>query len=360
MPKNQSQKLGSAIRTGLFCAGLCATTLMSSISAQAGVHPANLVLGGAGDPPAVGLAIDAASVITNGTVSLGVNPEGNLIVDSARIGLTYNPTGGEALYPGCNCEGWGAGDDVTKDFGKAGEAFGNANITVESFTATADSALSVVIINDDGDLFRVTHDYFPSSSPNLYQVDVTIENLRASDTTVHYRRAMDWDVPPTEFDELVTLITNGATKVIFSSDNGFADGNPFVAGGSILFTGEATDSGPTDHGALFDFNFGTASASGGTVDFTIFYGAAANQAEALAALGTVGAEVYSLGKANPSDPSVGVDGSPNTFIFGFAGVGGTVIGTSGPHVPVPSLGTLGLGIMALLLGFFGIRRMRRT
>jgi hypothetical protein len=336
--------------------GVLGIAILFASSVQAGVHPKNLdstVSRSLAVPSAV---IDPATTITNGTVTLGVNPEGNLIVGG--IGLTYVPTSGEALAPGCACEGWGAGDAVTMDFGKAGQSFGDANITVESFTTTADTASSVVIINDGGsDLFRVTHDYSPSSSPNLYQVDVTIENLRAVDVTVRYRRAMDWDVPPTEFDELVTLITGGATNVIYSSDDGFADGNPFDGPSFIDFEGEATDSGPSDHGALFDFDFGTL-AAGASDGFTIFYGASAHQSEALTALASVGAEIYSLGKANPSHPDVGFDGTPNTFIFGFAGVGGTVIG-GGESIPIPSLAPLGLGLLAMLLGFFGMRRFRR-
>ncbi len=352
MNKSQNHLLCRTIKSIL----LSVIVLLLAAPAAAAVHPKNLAAAGASDPPAVGLAIDAAATITNGTVTLGVNPEGNLIV--GPIGLTYVPTGGEALAPGCDCEGWGLGDAVTGAFGKAGQSFGDANITVESFTTTADSAVSVVLVNDGGDVYRVTHDYHPSSSPNLYQVDVTVENISAAAVTVRYRRAMDWDVPPTEFSELVTLITNGATNVIFSSDDGFADGNPFAGPSSILFTGEATDSGPADHGALFDFDFGSL-AVGETDDFTIFYGASANQDEALAALIAVGAEIYSLGKPNPADPTVGTDGSPNTFIFGFAGVGGSVIGISEP-IPVPGLATWGLGIMVLMLGFFGIRRMRRS
>ena len=63
----------------------------------------------------------------------------------------------------------------------------------------------------------MTHAYSPSTSPNLYRVDVTIENISGGNVQLRYRRAMDWDVPPTAFNELVTLITGGATNVIFSN-----------------------------------------------------------------------------------------------------------------------------------------------
>jgi len=295
------------------------------------------------------------AIIDNGTIKLGVDNEGNLIVSG--VGITYNPTNGEALAPGCDCEGWGVADATSGRFGKAGEAFGYANITLESFTSTATTAKSVVKVVDGGDLVRVTHDFKPSASSDLYQVDVTIENISgAAITDLRYRRVMDWDTPPTEFTELVTLVTGGATNVLFTSDDGFADGNPLAAQTSILFTGEATDSGPADHGALFDFGFGNL-ANGATCSFTIYYGASSTQANALTALATAGAEnVYSLGKPDPANGAVGTDGSPNTFIFGFKGVGGVIIP---PPATIPTLSFYGLSLLVMLLSGFGFYKNRK-
>lgn len=147
--------------------------------------------------------------------------------------------------------------------------------------------------------------------------------------TWYTRRAMDWDVPPTEFSEYVTIQGWPADKLISSSDDGFATGNPNVPlttlAGDAVLDGNFTDSGPADHGAAFDFSFGTV-ASGDAEDFTIFYGAAASEADAILALSDVGAEIYSLGQ--PSSVDGETLGVPNTFIFGFAGVGGTPIGGS--------------------------------
>jgi hypothetical protein len=184
-----------------------------------------------------------------------------------------------------------------------------------------------------GSTFRVTHDYHPSISANLFQATVTIENISGQDTDVRYRRVMDWDVEPTAFNEFVSVVTIAGTRlarnVLFSSDNGFASPNPLAGPSRILFTGDAIDSGPADHGALFDFGFGTLK-PGEKVTFNTYYGAAATEAEADKALGVVKAEVYSYGQPNcPSfrcpDVNGPRDGRPNTFIFAFTGVGGESI-----------------------------------
>ena len=80
--------------------------------------------------------------------------------------------------------------------------------------------------------------------------------------------------------------------------------------------------GPDDHGALFDFGFG-ALPGGDSLTFNIYYGAAADEAGALTAINAVGAEVFSLGQPSTVDgPTLG---TPNTFVFTFAGVGGDPI-----------------------------------
>lgn len=256
------------------------------------------------------MAVAEAAVITNGVIKLGIYDTGNLTEGS--VGLLYVPTGGDAITPGCPCEGWGAADLNTSKSGYANASSGTANLTVESFTSTSDSAISVVRVNVGSvDIMRVTHNYRPSASSNLYEGLVTIENLTSSSINLRYRRNMDWDVPPTTFNELTTVITGGSPYVTYSNDNGFTSSNPLTASSPILFTGEAVDSGPSDHGALFDFGLGTLS-PGASINFFIYYGAAANHTEAMSALNTLGIGVFSLGK-----PSNTTDGSPNTFIFGF-------------------------------------------
>jgi uncharacterized repeat protein (TIGR01451 family) len=284
-------------------------------------------------------ASDPYSIIDNGTVQLGVHEEGHLNVPGGSVslgsgeanpgttdvGLRYIPTGAEGTAPGCLCEGWGAADADSLVTGYANEAInGVVNILPVSLTATDSTVISVVEITDgEIGVLRVTHDYHPTeATPNLYEVTVTIENISGAPVDPLYRRVMDWDVEPTAFSEFVTIETGNATNLLFSSDDGFATANPLGGPSSILFTGEALDSGPTDHGALFDFAFATLEPEE-SVSFNIYYGAAGTEVEALAALAAVGAEVYSLGQTN-TDPTLG---TPNTFIFAFEGVGGDPIAT---------------------------------
>ena len=207
---------------------------------------------------------------------------------------------------------------------------------VESFEYTGTTATSVVLIRDaaDAPVFRVTHHYAPAAAtPNLYQVNVTIENVSgAAIATVQYRRVMDWDIEPTAFSEYVTIDGGSASALFYSSDDGFASPNPLSGPSSILFEGNGVDQGPDDIGALFDFAFGGL-APGASLGFVIFYGAAATELGARAALGAVGAEAYSFGQSS-LDPTTG---TPNTFIFAFGKVGGrSLFSSSGePVVPAP-------------------------
>jgi hypothetical protein len=306
----------------------------------------------------------ADALITSGVVKLGVRDDGALNTSDpantkyGATGLTYTVTGEDALTPGCWCEAWGVADSTSGRYGQTGASTGTENIVVESFASTATTATSVTRMEDaTGPLFRVTHAFAPSASPNLYQATVTIQNIGSASTNVRYRRAMDWDVHPPTFNELTTIDKGSSSKIIFTSDDGFATGNPLAANSGILFTGNATDSGPADHGALFDFDFG-AVAPGASVTFTILYGAAANQTEAMAALGAVAAEAYSLGKPDPAAAGAN-DGSPNTYIFGFAGVGGAPI-FSGANAPaaVPVDAPAALAGTAALMGALGALALR--
>ena len=165
------------------------------------------------------------------------------------------------------------------------------NLDLVSFTADASTAKSVVTIDDK---LPVCHARVRTvaGDPNLYEIKVTVENIGAATLPdVRYTRLMDWDVEPTEFDELVT-IQRGTTPapagdLIRSNDNGFDSPDPFGDHSPLDPASENadyTDKGPDDHGALFDFSFGSL-AAGKTEEFSIFYGAAGTETAANAAVG---------------------------------------------------------------------------
>jgi hypothetical protein len=70
---------------------------------------------------------------------------------------------------------------------------------------------------------------------------------------------MDWDVEPTAFSEFVTIGATGGIlppSIPFTSDDGFASAHPLAGPTSISAQGLFVDSGPADHGALFDIDLG--------------------------------------------------------------------------------------------------------
>ena len=307
----------------------------------------------------------AGAVITNGSgIFLGVNDQGHLnftdgVTQSANAGpvgvsILY-PAGGlggrtglqDATAPGCLCEGWGAsGNGIGGSADISSTPGAVKNITLESFTSTPSTATSTVHLTTLPGL-QIKQEYSPSDSAALFQDKVTITNTTlATITNVRYARAMDWDVPPTEFNEFVTIGGLPATKVLRTTDNGFADPDPILAladgGIGCPVNANFTDCGPADHGSLWIFGFGDL-AAGQSIEFFIYYGAAFGETAALNALGTVAAEVFSFGQT-VLDPT---GATFPTFIFGFGGVGGTALPSpSAPGVPEPaSLILLGVGLL---------------
>src|SRR5689334_2509259 len=76
----------------------------------------------------------AGQVITSGPVSMGIFDEGHLGFD--RVGLNLAGVG-DAIIPGCLCEGWGVAGNGVAGYANVSEDGGPNNLVVDSFTGTA-------------------------------------------------------------------------------------------------------------------------------------------------------------------------------------------------------------------------------
>ena len=317
---------------------------------------------------------DPGKIIYNATdaskrqIAIGVNPRGhlntlkeedggpNIVNNASYTGVAFFfPVGGErsrlagrrkltaadnrwqdATAPGCQCEGWGAGgvDKFGRRFhGYANASSGISNVTVKSFTYDLTSIESVTTINDSvgNPALEVKHVYGPSpiATDNLFEVTITITNIAGYKIEdVRYNRSMDWDIPPSEFNEVVTVkgvdasvATGKYPRVLMSGNNGFMRPNPFNSAGSHSMgkgTGDFERYGPRDHGFTATFGFGEL-LCGENHNFLSYYGAAEDRASLEAAISSESIPLYSIGESNPSYSS------PVSYAWGFKGVSGTAL-----------------------------------
>jgi hypothetical protein len=297
------------------------------------------------------------------TLALGVNDAGHLNIFDSNFSTSNGFDGAtglarlfpdgtwrDATSPGCLCEGWGVAASSLgggRFAGWANQASGSGGLTGGIFGSTITTATSQIGLADLP--IRVIQSYGPSLAPNAFQGNISITNTGTEVVRdVVYRRVMDWDVPPTEFNEFVSHygveenLESAGGNVRFASNNGFATSDPRIDPSEMYPYGTINSNffqkGPTDHGSVFDFAFGDLD-PGQSRNFNIFYGAGANLSEAQSTIAILKPDVWSFGQSTLS-------GTPNndspTFLFAFGGVGGVELGlTPGspllPFVPAPGV-----------------------
>ena len=290
-------------------------------------------------------AAGAQAVLDTGTIQMGVSEDGGLGFDG--VGLNFDGVG-DAIIPGCLCEGWGVaanGSDGFYTYGGTTSGFDTVNFVDTGAVGDA-NAVSTVLL-DNG--LEVTHTYSSAAGGSLFKVEVTLENTTgATMTDIRYERILDWDVPPDHFsDDFTTVFVPGVAPegdVLHTSLNPFHVPLP-MSPDPFLANQNRTDE-PGDLGGDFILGFGSL-AAGATHTFTTYIGAARTTEELLAAFGAVGIEAYTYSFD---------DDSPATFGWGFAGIGLPPIGGGvGGVAPEPAtLVLFGAGLVGAMA-----RRYRR-
>jgi hypothetical protein len=235
----------------------------------------------------------------NGVVELGMGRYGT-IDDPDGVGLRLaNRPDTESVLNGCWCEGWGVGTSGGVG-GSVTTAEGAWNLTLESFSVTGGTATSVV----RGPVgLTVVQTTSPSTSSHLYELRVVVLNEGDGPLApVRYRRVVDWDPLPNLYLSYNTFQTLGGDTGYITgvTNDGFADPDPSRPLTDLGATGWFTDFGPDDTGALVEIDLGTIE-PGASRSFSLYYGTAPDEAAAVAAARSVGAQAYSLGQVNTDD-----------------------------------------------------------
>ena len=287
----------------------------------------------------------AAPVVLNtGLLQMGVKDDASL--GGQAVGFV-GPTG-DAIMPGCLCEGWGAAANGVGNwtYGATGtNGVVSAQLTTTTATGAGLSAQSVVNLANG---LQVTHSYSSAVGGALFKVSINLlNNSAATLADVRYARTLDWDVTPGYFDFNYTTVYGGTPtgpggKVLTTSTNPFAAPNPMSVRSQEQ--DQNVVNSPGDKGGFFVFGFGDI-AAGESYSFDTYIGANESVDGLLADLGSVGVEAYSYTTGSDA-------GFAPAYGYGFAGLG------LPPILDVPEPSVIALTALALLGAGAATRRRR--
>jgi hypothetical protein len=302
---------------------------------------------------AIALGAGAASAnITftdsTGQYTVGIGPDGELFDSSTYVGL-LNPAGSDYIAPGDPRDSWG----VTSSAGSAFADYayyGTSGVFGSTLTPGANSAL---ITSTTAAGLTVSQN-FAFLSPNIVSIQETLTNTSGSDLTgVIFRRDVDYDVSPTEFNENTVGPFGANANVIGNSFYGFENPNP--ASGPFFDQCGAFCNQQGDLGAGIDFGVGTI-AAGGSATFAFFYGI--NQPSQTLS------QLFAQAQTEGLSYTLGTQSSENGD-YPNQGAGAAILGVSDvgtiahmPGVPEPASWALMLTGFGLIGG--AMRRRQRT
>lgn len=256
-----------------------------------------------------------AVVISNGTISVGVNEYGQ-IYDGSGVGLQGGGVDVMATY--AQRDSWGVNGDYADD-----GFYGLSGVTVGGFSSTADSAVSTVT-TDSG--FSVTQS-FSFVAPNILAIETDLTNISGGDLSALFQRLAEFHVDLSGADELFEYEANPYSTGIQTSIVGFDDPST-----GWDWYGSCCNADPYDGGAGFRLDLGVL-AQGASRSFTFYYG-----------IGDAGLGAQ-LNAAGATD------------VLTVANQSASLVGAMGVAVaPVPEPATWAM----MLLGFFGLGATLRS